>query len=464
MMTLVQAAAALSAQARGVEATFTGVGIDSRTIGPGELFVAIRGERFDGHEFVMTALERGAAGAVVERKWIEGLGAEGSRTENGDAQEDLPLIPVDDTRIALGRLAAHWRDGFEIPLAALTGSNGKTTVKEMLASVLREAARPEPVLATEGNLNNDLGVPLTLLKLRAAHRYAVLEIGMNHPGEIAYCAGLARPDVVLVTNAQEAHLLGLGSVEAVARAKGELYEALGPDGIAVVNSDEPHAPLWRGLAGASRVLEFGLEQSAAVSVRYTLAPKGSEILLNTPAGETRTQLQVPGLHNVKNALAASAAAYALDVPLAAIAAGLAKFSGVKGRLEHKPGLNGAELIDDSYNANPASVAAAVAVLAAAPGRRILVLGDMGELGDKAAKLHRETGTLAKRAGIDRLFTLGRLSAAASAEFGAGAMHFERIDELIAELTMLLALDVTLLVKGSRFMQMERVVTALQAER
>jgi UDP-N-acetylmuramoyl-tripeptide--D-alanyl-D-alanine ligase len=317
------------------------------------------------------------------------------------------------------------------------------------------------VLATEGNLNNDIGMPLTLLKLREEHRYAVIEMGMNHPGEIAYLSRIARPNVALVINAQAAHLAGLGTVEAVARAKGEIFQGLVANGTSVINADDPHAALWQELAAGHRVIRFGLKQPAEVSASFKLQPFGSEIEMVTPAGKFTVVLPVPGEHNVRNALAAAAVAQALGVGNATVAAGLAKVAGVRGRLLKSPCLHGATLIDDTYNANPGSVRAAIAVLAAMPGRKVLVLGDMGELGENARALHAEIGVAAKAAGIDLLFTLGDLSAAAAQAFGEGGRHFEYIEDLLHEIENRLAPEVTVLVKGSRFMQMERVVKSFE---
>jgi UDP-N-acetylmuramoyl-tripeptide--D-alanyl-D-alanine ligase len=319
-------------------------------------------------------------------------------------------------------------------------------------------------LATRGNLNNDIGVPLTLLELEAGHRYAVIEMGMNHAGEIRYLARLAAPDVALINNAGAAHVEFLGSVEAVARAKGEIFEGLKPDGTAVINADDRHAGLWRELAGGRSVVDFGIEHRAAVSATYQLSWLESEIVLKTPQGVARALLKAPGLHNVRNALAASAAAVALKVPAPAIAKGLERFSGTRGRLQRKAGVRGAMLIDDTYNANPDSARAAIAVLAQAPGKRLLVLGDMGELGPGAAEMHAEVGRRARESGVERLLTLGELSAHATRAFGPGARHFTRIEELFAEIENALAPDVAVLIKGSRFMRMERVVKAFALER
>ncbi|MFH2212534.1 MAG: UDP-N-acetylmuramoyl-tripeptide--D-alanyl-D-alanine ligase [Pseudomonadota bacterium] len=454
MLSLSQAASGIKATIQGADATFTSVTSDSRTIAPGSLFIALRGERFDGHEFVSKAIQQGAAAAMVDQ-----AAAEQHRTE----WKDMPLLVVADTRLALGQLAALWRGQRQLRLAAITGSNGKTTVKEMLAAILREAVGQDAVLATEGNLNNDIGMPLMLLKLREQHRFAVIEMGMNHPGEIEYLTQIARPDVAVINNAGAAHLAGLGSVEEVARAKGEIFSGLASDGVAVINADDTFAALWKKLASAHAIIEFGIDHPAQVSATCQLGTLDSELKLRTPAGECQVKLPIPGLHNVRNALAAAAAASALGISNEAIAAGLQKFAGVKGRLQRKSGLHGATLIDDSYNANPASVKAAIAVLASMPGKKILVLGDMGELGPDASALHSELGTAAKQAGVDILLCHGDICRAAASEFGANAWFFERIEELLADLENLLAPDVTVLVKGSRFMQMERVIKSFEVK-
>jgi len=460
LMRLSEAARAIPAELRGKDRAFEAVSTDTRTLAPQTLFVALKGERYDGHDFLGEAAARHAAGALVQES--------GSRI--GDAAGALPLLVVENTRLALGTLAAYWRKKFSMPLIALTGSNGKTTVKEMLASILREAVAaesrtPDPgsrVLATRGNLNNDIGVPLTLLELGPGHRYAVVEMGMNHEGEIRYLTRLAAPDVALINNAGPAHLEFFGSVEAIARAKGEIFEGLRPGGTAVINADDRHAGLWRSLAGDRHIVDFGLSRPAAVSARYALRYLESEIVVRTPHGEAQAVLKAPGLHNVRNALAASAAAAALEVPAPAIARGLAGYAGIKGRLQRKAALQGTTLIDDTYNANPDSVRAAVEVLAQAPGARLLVLGDMGELGAGAAGMHAEIGTLARARGIERLLALGELAAHAARAFGEGGRHFSRIEDLLAEIEHALAPGLTVLVKGSRFMHMERVVQRFEA--
>ncbi len=452
MMRLNEAVFAMSAIYNGPDLAVSGISTDSRSVGAGQLFIALKGERFDGAAYVGEARSKGAAAAVVE-------GADFKIGEAGD----IPLLLVKNSRRALADLAAYWRNRFDMPIVAVTGSNGKTTVKEMLAGILRETcaaeAQSDAVLATQGNLNNDIGVPLTLLNLRAQHRYAVVEIGMNHPGEVRYCTLIVRPDVALINNAQEAHLEGLGDIAAVARAKGELFEGLAADGIAVINNDDPSSILWHAMAQGKRTLTFGLESKADVSARFRPEQAGNEMDFDTPQGSAQTFLPAPGVHNVRNALAATAAAVALDVPLSAIARGLSRFSGVKGRLARREGARGATLNDDTYNANPGSVAAAITVLATASGKKILVLGDMGELGKDAALLHRRIGVLAREAKIDGLYTLGEMSRHASEEFGRGR-HFDELAPLVAALEEVLDENVTVLVKGSRFMQMERVVQAL----
>ena len=469
MMLLSQAAQVLNGRLVGADVRFDAVSTDSRKIKAGDLFIALRGEHFDGYEFAATAIQSGAAAAMV----------------NADSYEARPsllnpesrILIVEDTRLALGQLAAYWRRQFNIPLVAITGSNGKTTVKEMLNSILRAAAGSDnAVLATSGNLNNDIGMPLTLLQLNAQHRYAVIEMGMNHPGEIDYLTHIACPDVALITNASGAHLEGLGSVEAVARAKGEIFAGLKPHGTAVINADDEYATLWRSLAGTRPLIEFGLKQSADVFGQWQPHPRegeadgcpmpsaspsrtcaGLRLTTQMPQGEFIAELQVPGAHNARNALAATAAAAALNVPLETIAAGLEKFSGVSGRLQRKTARHGATLIDDTYNANPASMRAAISVLALAGGKRVLVLGDMGELGNNAAVFHAEIGTEARSAGIEKLYALGELSRNAIRAFGCGAEHFEHIEDLQKALEDELDADTTVLVKGSRFMKMERMV-------
>ena len=461
MMTLQAAALATRGSATHGDREFVGVSTDTRSIAAGELFVALKGDNFDGHEYVRQALAQGAAAGMVETAWAQ-------------AQHDeLPLIAVQDTRRALGELAANWRDRFVLPLVGITGSNGKTTVKEMCAAIFRRHAQgspaagdlagtPERILATAGNLNNDIGLPLMLLRLRGRHRAAVIEMGMNHSGEIAYLTNIARPTVAVITNAQRAHLEGLGGLAAVARAKGEIFAGLSNDGVAIINADDPHAAMWHELSRPRRVMTFGLASASDVTARYTLQQFGSLLRLTTPQGESdhEVRLTLPGLHNVMNALAAAAAALAAGVPVAAVAAGLSDFSGVKGRLQRLRARHGATLIDDSYNANPDSVRAAIDVLAALQGKKILVFGDMGEVGEQAGQLHDEIGGYAKSMGVDRMLAVGELSAAAVRNFDGGAEHFKSVGALLDALVPMLDADTTVLVKGSRFMKMERIAEAI----
>jgi UDP-N-acetylmuramoyl-tripeptide--D-alanyl-D-alanine ligase len=442
MLSLDDVAIATNGALQGSRVAISGVTTDSRRISAGDLFVALTGERFDGHEFVAEAIRRGAAAALVSRR----------------VQGDLPIpqVLVDDTRLALGRLAASWRARFAMPLVALTGSNGKTTVKEMIAAILAAyCGSRDPVLATEGNLNNDIGMPLTLLRLRDSHRYAVIEMGMNHAGEIDYLTRIAKPDVALVNNAHRAHVGLLGDVAAVARAKGEIYAGLDDTGIALVNADDAFAEYWKGLNTGRRVVTFGLTPSADVHASV----EGGQARFVTPVDAFALTLQVAGEHNLLNAVAACAAAHALEIPPHAIQAGLAGFAGVPGRLQRREGAHGLTIIDDTYNANPESMKAAIAVLAREPGRRVFAMGDMGELGDDAPAMHAEVGTYARTLGIDRLLAVGPDSAHAVKAFGAEGRHFPTVEALLEDAARERA-PATILVKGSRFMRMERVADAL----
>lgn len=440
--TLAQAAAWLRAERVGRDRGFEGVSSDSRQIAPGNLFVAIKGERHDGHDHVLEAARCGAVAALVSHP----------------VHVAIPQIIVPDTRIALAQLASAWRTVLGTPLVALTGSSGKTTTKEMIAAILGFAG---PVLATRGNLNNDLGVPLTLLRLTPQHRFAVIEMGANHAGEIAYLTAIARPDVALLNNAGPAHLEGFGSVEGVARAKAEIFDGLREGGIAVVNGDSEFAPLWRACAAPHRVVAFGLDaKDADVSAAWEAQGEGSVLRVRYGRGEFEARLALPGRHNVMNALAATAASFAMGATPSMVQAGLAAVRPVHGRLEQRRGLYGALIIDDSYNANPASLRAGMEVLAARHGRRLLVLGDMAELGEAGAALHAEAGRVARELGLDGLFAVGELSRHAVTAFGAGARHFPDQASLIAALQSLVGPDVIVLVKGSRRSRMDNVVAAL----
>ena len=446
MMRLSEAAAAVNGELAGEDREFSAVSTDTRTIKADDLFIALKGENFDGASFAEKAVESGAAGVMV----------------NANAQSNAtPAIHVEDTRIALGKLAAFWRKRFLIPVIAITGSNGKTTVKEMTAAILRAVSTEvDRVLATEGNLNNDIGCPQMILRLREGHDYAVLEMGMNHPGEIRYLTHLASPDVALVNNAQSAHIGLMGSVRAIAEAKGEIFEGLGESGVAIINADDPHADYWRGLNSGRRVLSFGLSAGADVRGEYQAGEFGGTLDVICSQGSVSIALQVPGEHNARNALAALACALAVHVDLQTAAAALARFAGVKGRLQRTPALHGGLFIDDTYNANPDSTRAALAVLARQPGHKYFVLGNMGELGGEGPALHAQIGLAAREGGVERLFGLGELAREAVRAFGAGGIHYERIEELLADVENALAPDVTVLVKGSRAMQMDRVVKSL----
>ncbi len=448
MMDTATAARAVSGRLIGGNVRFARVTTDSRALRAGDLFVALRGERFDGHDFVPAALAHGAAAALVAADRAPAL--------SGD------LIAVADPLAALGQLAAFWRAKFTLPLAVVVGSNGKTTVKEMLAAILRAEYGDDRVLATEGNLNNAIGLPLTLLRLTEARRAAVIELGMNHRGETRDLAAIARPTIVVVNNAQREHQEFMASVAEVAAEHADAIAALPRGGLAVVNGDDAHASVWRAAAAeaGARVVAFGFAAGADVRADCTLRADGSDVVVATPAGVARTTLAVPGRHMVANALAATAAALGAGASLGAVAAGLAGFRAVRGRLVALRATAGAVVLDDTYNANPDSMRAAIDVLAAAPGARWLAMGDMGEVGASGPAFHREIGEYARARGIARLFALGEQARESAAAFGAGAAHYPSADALAADLARDAVAGVTVLVKGSRFMRMERVVDAL----
>lgn len=442
MMSLSQAAIAVGGQLQGDDAVFSAVSKDTRSLCKDNLYVALKGENFDGHVFLNQAAELGAAGALVS-----------------DLQTiALPQICVADTRIALGDLASAWRQKFKGKLVAITGSNGKTTVKEMCRAILLEAAGENRVLSTQGNLNNDIGMPMTLLSIREQHDYAVIEMGANHVGEINYLTHIAKPDVAVVTNAGPAHLEGFGSIENVAHAKAEIYGGLADDGVAIINLDDEYAGYWHEVCQGKNIVTFSMKDKKADV--YAEPSGGSAYVFKTVNGDMRITMNLPGQHNVMNALAATAVALVLNVDLDNIASGLQLFSGVSGRLNVQQGINGARLIDDTYNANPLSLNAAIDVLTEMDGESYLVLGDMAELGEAAAALHFEAGKNAKRRGVNRLYALGNLSRYAVEGFGEGAEFFEDRDDLIQVLAESINESTTVLVKGSRSMAMENVVKAL----
>ena len=450
MMNLQQAAALvpLSRLVGDGRTDFRRVHTDTRSIEAGDLFVALKGENFDAQQFLMQAREKGAVAAIAQQGLFEA---------------GFPGLEVADARLALGQLAAGWRSRFSLPLIAVTGSNGKTTVTQMIASIL-QAWKVDAAFATAGNLNNDIGVPLTLLRLQDSHAVGVVELGMNHPGEIAYLSALTKPTVALINNAQREHLEFMVTVEAVALENGAVLQFLAASGIAVFPADDDYTALWRGLAGSRKVLTFALTGPADVTASARWNGECWQVVAQSPAGTLDFSLHVAGLHNVKNALAATACALAAEVPLGFIAAGLSAFVPVKGRsravrLQHqgKP----LTLIDDTYNANPDSMQAAIEVLSDLPGPRLLVMGDMAEVGNDGLQFHREAGAHARSKGIDKLFTLGAQSKEAASAFGQ-ARHFSDMATLVTAVLGELPHAASVLVKGSRSMKMEHLVDAVIA--
>ncbi|MGH8150896.1 MAG: UDP-N-acetylmuramoyl-tripeptide--D-alanyl-D-alanine ligase [Steroidobacteraceae bacterium] len=462
--TLADFALACGGRLAGADRSYTGVSTDSRTLRAGELFVALRGLRFNGHEFLSAAAAAGAAGAVVDTAGAAAGAVAGTSTATGTAgAPSLAQIVVADTQAALARAAQQWRAQFDIPVIGVAGSNGKTTVKEMIAAILAEAG---PCLATRGNLNNHIGVPLTLFRLEPVHRFAVVEMGANRAGEVAALVNLARPTIGLITNAGAEHLEGFGSLEGAARAEGEMVEGLDAGGAAILNADDSFIGLWRGLTRA-RVRTFGLGGRTDFGAREvtTQIADGefrTRFTLECAAGRAAITLRLAGRHNVTNALAATAAAAAAGAGLEQVRAGLAAMRAVEGRLQLKRAAGGAWLIDDSYNANPSSVKAGIDVLAALEGRKWLVLGDMAELGDFARASHAEIGEFARERGVERIFATGTLAQLAVESFGAGGEWFADAEALTRALGYALTAEARVLVKGSHFNRLERVVAALAA--
>lgn len=447
--TLAQFASDCGGELVGADQGYVGVCSDSRKLARGELFVALHGPNFDGNSFVSAARGAGAAGALLDKLPADATGGA------------MPCILVPDTLAALQRAATAWRARFDIPLIGVAGSNGKTTVKEMIANILSQAG---PTLATRGNLNNHIGVPLTLLRLDATERFAVIEMGANRAGDVAELVRFARPTVGIVTNAGAEHLEGFGTLDGVARAEGEMFAGLASAGVAVINADDAYAGLWRSMTRA-RIVSFGAGPRADVraeGVRCELDADGfvTHFIMISPLGRAEITLRLAGMHNVVNALGAAAAAIAAGVNLEQVARGLAQMRPVTGRLQWKTALSGAWIIDDSYNANPSSLQAAISVLAAVPGRRWLVIGDMAELGEHATTSHVEAGRQARAGGVERLFAVGQLTMLSVEAFGAGAQWFADSDALARTLQQELTADVRLLIKGSRVNRLERVVDAL----
>jgi UDP-N-acetylmuramoyl-tripeptide--D-alanyl-D-alanine ligase len=433
----------------GGHAAFDGVSTDSRTVAPGALFVALRGETFDAHDFLPQVAQKAAA-VVVERL-----------PDGWTPPAALCVIVVPDTLAALGQVARWWRSQFDLPVIGVTGSNGKTTVKEMIAAILAAAHGEEDRLATRGNLNNEIGVPLTLFRLAPHHSSAVIELGMNHPGEIGRLAHVAAPTIALVNNAQREHQEFMHTVEAVARENGSVLAALPADGVAVFPAHDEFTPVWRELAGARRTLTFGLTKEADVSCSFRPADFGNQIFVSIRRDDGGFDqfyvgLQAAGEHNVRNALAAVACTVAAGIPLERIKEGLDGFAPVSGRLQRKAAANGAVVVDDTYNANPDSVRAAIDVLAGSPAPRVLVLGDMGEVGTQGKEFHEEIAAYAAQKGIEQVLVTGTLAQ----HMRASARHFEQFDALLAAVDAAVTPDTTVLIKGSRFMKMERVVQHL----
>ena len=431
----------LSAKRVGENITVTGLSTDTRTIKGGELFVALKGHNFDGHDFINTALEKGAAACLVQNEIAANA------------------VVTKDTHQALGLLAKAWRQQFKKTVIAITGSNGKTTVKEMIASIM---GQNQSVMATNGNFNNDIGVPLTLFRLNDKYDAAVIEMGANHLGEIAYLTNLALPDIAVITNIGSAHLEGFGSIKNIAKAKSEIFLGLSESGIAVINADDTFFDELKKITKKHKVISFGMSD-ADVTCSFELNSMGSILKVSTPKGTCNINLKLLGSHNVMNALAAIAVAIAADISLVHIVKGLEILKPVNGRLQLKQGLNNSIVIDDTYNANPTSLTAALNVLRDFSGKHFLALGDMGELGKSADSLHIDAGHYAKESGVDSLYSFGKFAAKAAKEFGANGYCYDKHEDMIDALRNELSSDVTLLVKGSRSMHMENVVNALTAE-
>lgn len=447
MMSLTRASQILDATLHGADDSFNSVSTDTRSLKPGALYIALKGENFDGHDFIYKAQQAGAVGAIVSE-----LNA--ANTE----KYDLPQILVDDTKTALGRLAAAWRQDFKGIVIGITGSNGKTTVKEMIAAIL---AKQGDVLATQGNFNNDIGLPLTLLRMDLNEKFAVIEMGANHHGEIFQLSGITRPDIALITNAGPAHLEGFGSIKGVSEAKGEIYSGLKSEGIAIINADDEFAGYWSSICEHKKIIRFALNDEAAeVKGEWQANEAGGVLKINADNQQCEINLSVPGRHNAMNALAAAAAAIAANISLQDIKSALSEFKPVKGRLNICVLSSGVNLIDDTYNANPGSLQAGLNVLNEMQGEHWLVLGDMGELGENAEQLHFDVGEKARRSGVNHLLATGEYSTSAVKAFGESAIHFKTHEDLISYLKANIHSELNILVKGSRYMKMEQIVEAL----
>ena len=444
-MQLSKAAEILQTGYQGKDVCFFGCSTDTRTLKEKELFIALRGENYDGHDYIDKAKVSGASAVLVEE----------------ERDKLIPYIVVKNARHAMGELARNWRANFSIPLLAITGSNGKTTIKEMVAAILKVKA---PVLATQGNLNNSIGVPLTLFGLEDRHQYAVIEMGANHPGEIEWLTQISQPTIALISQCAPAHLEGFGSIEGVARAKSEIFRGLQQGGVAVINGDDDFADLWMEESDHADQLTFGLGSNNEVTAESIHLENGkSSLQMKTPVGEIELTLNVPGKHNISNALAAAACAISLGICLSTIKQGLESVNAAKGRLQIKTGLKKCRIVDDTYNANPRSLEAALNVLGEFPGRHWLVLGDMAELGNDAGSLHEYAGDISRASGVERLYALGELTKCSVQSFGKGAHHVSSHEQLVSLLETEIGADVTILIKGSRAMGMEYLVNALEAK-
>ncbi|HCX87794.1 MAG TPA: UDP-N-acetylmuramoyl-tripeptide--D-alanyl-D-alanine ligase [Gammaproteobacteria bacterium] len=441
MFNLKDVAELLGGKLIGADVQITSVSTDTRTLQPGALFVALDGERFQGSDFIEDAHRAGAAAVL------------GSQADCGP----LPGLVVENTTATLGQLAAQWRKRFDIPVIGVTGSNGKTMVKEMIAAILAESGE---VHASPGNFNNHIGVPLTLLGLRDSHRFAVIEMGMNHPGEIDYLSRLARPTTALITNAALAHLEGLGSLAGVVRAKAEIFHGLQTGGTAVINADDRFMAYWAARVKAFQTITFGLKNRARVGGEVTADGEGQTVEIRLPDEEFEVRLNLLGRHNASNALAAASVGWACGCSADEIRTGLERVEAQPGRLQVRAGARGSTLIDDTYNANPTSLKAAIRALAARPGRKALILGDMAELGPRAEEFHAEAGREARQSGIELLLTCGDLAGLAADAFGDDARRFDSAEDLIKAARTLLSPGLTVLIKGSRSARMEQVADAL----
>ena len=441
MMALSQAAKILNGKLSGNSVSFSAVSTDTRSLQQGDLYIALQGESFDGHDYLQQAQTAGAVAAIIHK----------------DVVTSLPVIKVEDTRKALGGLAAARRQTFSGKVVAITGSNGKTTVKEMLSAI---AAKQGEVLATRGNFNNDIGMPLTLLRMEKED-YAVIEMGANHPGEISNLSSIARPDIALINNAGPAHLEGFVSLDGVARAKAEIYEGLSDNGIVVINMDDVYADYWKQLTKDKKIIGFSMKNKMEnVYGQWESTPSGGDLLVSVNGDEVKIKLKIYGVHNAMNALAAIAVAEALEIKHEYIMQALNEFTPVKGRLEFYRVNNRLTVIDDTYNANPASLSAGIDVLNELPGKHWLVLGDMGELGNDGRRIHFDAGIKARTSGVTRLLTIGEASKHAADAFGENAETFTDKEELVSYIKKHQSDELGILVKGSRFMHMEKIVQSL----